>query len=480
MPEEQAEEPAPPAGVDGNDEPASQTSEVQDEVFQPPEEAVWNSIDAYMKSCGVEVTRTLFHDLDKQTKYKDWLQDSLHLEGSGLPPSGASPAKGVVDALCFPPDMGRSNALRAVSPQALLKKMRSIAVAQTWRDWDVAIICHVPGGDDSSEAQLFYIDFHIRACALHALLALHWHRGTAVPEWLAQMAGSINYFYKGSQRRVDASAAALSIAASTQEGATKLAWLDIVMQAKASGDAFGRTLREKVFEICPEYAAAVNSWQFLEALTTRVSSRCWEMVEQELQKINMPAEILPQRWFRESFMLLASSHRKKKAEAEGPTTDDEQYVVFARLMGAVTSAWEANPDFNNSCQGLGRLLPESTRKTFTQIGKKFIRGMAAAEVSTGITAAEVLPRFRTGEFDAQIRVTSDVTNSARFWPWVKEAMASRQREEDARGGAEAEAKAAAALATAAGEDPQEVMDTSVQKLRELGRAARGAGPGSRV
>ena len=81
MPEEQAEEPSPLAGVDGN-EPASQTSEVQDEVFQPPEETVWNSIDAYMKSCGVGVTRTLFHDLDKQTKYKDWLRDSLHLKGS--------------------------------------------------------------------------------------------------------------------------------------------------------------------------------------------------------------------------------------------------------------------------------------------------------------------------------------------------------------------------------------------------------------
>ena len=81
MPEEQAEEHARPAGVDG-DHDASPTSEVLDEVFQPPEEAVWNSIDAYMKSCGVGVTRTLFHDLDKQTKYKDWLRDSLQLQGS--------------------------------------------------------------------------------------------------------------------------------------------------------------------------------------------------------------------------------------------------------------------------------------------------------------------------------------------------------------------------------------------------------------
>ena len=81
MPEEQAEEHAPPAGVDGNRD-ASQTSEVQDEVFQPPEEAVWNSIDAYMNSCGAGVARTMFQDLGKRTKCKDWLRDSLHLEGS--------------------------------------------------------------------------------------------------------------------------------------------------------------------------------------------------------------------------------------------------------------------------------------------------------------------------------------------------------------------------------------------------------------
>ena len=151
------------------------------------------------------------------------------------------------------------------------------------------------------------------------------------------------------------------------------------------------------------------------------------------------------------------------------------------FMGAVTSAWEASPDSNSNIE-LGRLLPEHIRKSFAQNGKKYVRGMAAAEASTGITAIDVLPRFRTGEFDDQIRVTSDVENSARFWPWVKEAVASKQREADKTGAAEAEAKAAAALAaaTAKREDPQEVMDTSVQKLRELGRAARGAGPGSRV
>ena len=77
MPEEQAEEHAGPAGVDGDHD-----AEVLDEVFRPPEETYWNSIDAYIKSCGVAATRTLFYELDKQTKYKDWLRDSLQLEGS--------------------------------------------------------------------------------------------------------------------------------------------------------------------------------------------------------------------------------------------------------------------------------------------------------------------------------------------------------------------------------------------------------------
>ena len=77
MPEEQAEEHAGPAGVDGDHD-----AEVLGEVFQPPEETVWSSIDTYIKSCGAAVTRTLFNDLDKSTKYKDWLRDSLQLQGS--------------------------------------------------------------------------------------------------------------------------------------------------------------------------------------------------------------------------------------------------------------------------------------------------------------------------------------------------------------------------------------------------------------
>ncbi len=442
-------------------------------------EQFWKETEDYLGSSPVGEALSFFQGLSADAKYFEWLRTELGL-------SGKEPTRDVnkytleMDAAGLPADLGRQNALRGVSMAMLKKKMRDIALAQEWREWDVVKLCHVPlvmnnqagaattqAGDEAGAAAaradeacpehshaLFMIDFHIRAAALHGLLALHYRRGSPVPSWLLSLSKKITAEYIGTLERSDALAKAYSIASALQEGAQKLSWVDIVLQVMCEGPSFGEALQARVFQICPEYATAVNNWQHMGAIIARFSLRCIEFIDRELGAIGLGGHQLPQGWFREKFMLQAPAQKiavKRPVAMRGGgecLSEQEQFFNVARIMGQVRKVVEEH-GLDLTLTMIGRLVPETDRKGYTTISKKFCVGMNTPSVQSILDINEVLPRFMVGEFDDRVRNTSDPVVGGRFWPWVKEAQGLKEKQRKAEQMAATEAAAAAAAAEAA-------------------------------
>ncbi len=443
-------------------------------------EEFWKAAEDYLGSLPAGEALSFFQGLSKDAKYFEWLRTELGLSGNE-PNCDINKYKFEMDAAGLPADLGRGNALRAVSMAMLKKKMRDIAFAQEWREWDVAKLCHVPLGksneagaaaaqaDDKAGAAaaqadgvgpdhshaLFIVDFHIRAAALHGLLALHYRRGSPVPSWLLALSKKIEAEYIGTIERSEAIAKAYSIASALQEGAQKLSWLDIVLQVMCEAPAFGEELQARVFQICPEYATAVNNWQHMGAITSRFSLRCIEFIDHELGAIGLGGHHLPQGWFREKFMLQAPAH-KLTVKRPSPLkvgigeclSEEEQFFTVARIMGRVREVVEEH-GLDLTLTMIGRLVPETDRKCYATISKKFFAGMNTPAVQSILTVNELLPRFMVGEFDDTVRNTSDPVVGGRFWPWVKEAQRLKEKQRTAEKVAATEAAAAAAAAEAA-------------------------------
>ncbi len=387
-----------------------------DDVQQPelPGEGVWNMLSGWMEELGATRCQELFCGLATDNAYRDWLLKQLDIEDSEeialALAAGAAAGQATVNATNLPADLSRAVGHRAVMMGGLRQKMKDLILAQVWREWDVAEMCRITD-NDNPDGKLIYVKFHHRAAALHAILALYRERGESLPSWLQRMAQGISVKYLGLVQKEDAFARGLAASASMQEGAVRLNWVEIVLQVLAHGDSFGTALQAKVFAVCPEYAKKMNHWQHMAALTTRVSKRCYNRLENFTNELGLIVAPLPQTWLRESWILL----KPRGAVGAAALTEDEQYFSLERLLGAVRVAIAQNPAPMTHNQ-LGRLIPEAQRKEFVMLAKKFIAGMSA----TGVSAEELLPRFARGEFDHKIKATSDPATAGRFWPWVKD------------------------------------------------------------
>ena len=121
--------------------------------------------------------------------------------------------------------------------------------------------------------------------------------------------------YLGNMKKEDAMARAISISSSLTLGAEKMSWLDLALQVKLTtgAESFGTSLKERVFQVCPEYAKRINNWQHFQAITTRYSTRALERIEVDLAAMGLSSSELPQSWFREACMLGKTGQWRRRA-----------------------------------------------------------------------------------------------------------------------------------------------------------------------
>ncbi len=273
-------------------------------------QSLWDEIESWAKARGKRGLIELLEGLDNE--YSQWLSTELGLAVDApctFETSTEAPAD--VPLTWLSADPSRHHGYRSVSAAGLQKKMRDITIAGEWRSWDIAVVCRIVaapseepptkklrkagngalataasavlgavGPDAAASAELVYLDFHHRGCALHVLCALHRLQGQGLPEWLKAMAARIPFSWRGGMTRAQLVAEGVASGISMQEGIVKQSWLDLVLEImENSTDA--STIQSVVESICPEHAASITNWQHLkDLLNTRVSPRVYQSIQE--------------------------------------------------------------------------------------------------------------------------------------------------------------------------------------------------------
>ena len=127
---------------------AASPEEVEAAAPVPRSMEIWKAIEDWMDEQEPADTAHFLQTMEENAAYKDWLRNDL-LFSSALPASDKGKCRCQSDALSLLAELGIERAMRAVSIQALKKKMRAMTLALMWREWGTATICHIHGKDDS-------------------------------------------------------------------------------------------------------------------------------------------------------------------------------------------------------------------------------------------------------------------------------------------------------------------------------------------
>ena len=429
--------------------------------YTAPREPLWREIDAWAKDLGKRELMTLLLSLENTPEYAVWLAGQLgikHAEKGRCSWAGSTEASGDISFVKLSPDPSRTHGYRVVTPAGLRKKMRDITVAGEWRPWDIVVLCHIAveaatepvakkprvttttaaasagasvaasAGVSDEYRDLVYADFHHRACALHALCALHRHGGHDLPDWLKTMAGKVPFRYVGKKTRAQLVGEGFGQGASLQEGVVKQSWMDLVLEVIENRTA-ADTIQETVETVCPEHAAAIANWQHLRDLTTRVCIPVYEVLSDFMVEHDLATPPVPMAWLREPWLLLPG--RKSKESC----SEEEQILAIRRLCVLLVQL--AQKDGPSGCfslqaqlHGLWRRkeLDGQARRNMVRLCKKYLAGMAAAATANKVSDYDdLVPRFLQGDFDGTIHATSDPTKTGKYWEWVKEAQAQAEQ-----------------------------------------------------
>ena len=419
----------------------SQATSQEDPVQPlPPRQALWQEIEAWAKAFGKRPLMELLQSLDASMDYQVWLATELGQPLDKEPNAFESTAEATGDLplVKLSADPSRQHGYRVVTHAGLLKKMRDLCIAGEWRSWDCVVLCHIVAATEQPPAKkprtaqasaasaegtsLVYVDFHHRGCALHALCALHHHKGISLPEWLTQMANRMPFQWRGQMTRTQLVAEGLGTGISMQEGVVKQSWLDLVLEI-IENRTDADTLQETVEKLCPEHAASIANWQHLKDLTTRVHSDVYCCIAEFMTDHDMSVPPLPMAWLREPWMLLAG--RKSREFC----TEKEQRLVVHRVLAQLLQLADEELSMQQQLTSLWRRkeVDVAQRRNFVRLCKKYIVGMEAAAAANKVPDYSSLePRFIKGEFDGAVHATSNPQTSAKYWPWVKEAQASQE------------------------------------------------------
>ena len=465
--------------------PSSQESEAEESHGAAKREGLWLEIVPWVQSLGKKPLLQLLQGLDSPSssagqQYFVWLSQELGVVYDSEPCSflSSAEASGDISLAKLSPDPSRDRGYRSVTAAGLLKKMRDLTVAGEWRSWDVVVLCvttataseepptkKARSGAAASAAytndDLVYYDFHHRACALHALCALHQHRSKSLPEWLKAMAKTMPFKFVGKKTRAQLVAQGLGAGISMQEGIVKQSWLDLVLEVIENRTP-ADTIQETVEAFCPEHAASIANWQHLRDLTTRVSPEVYTFMQDFMTDHDLTTPPVPMAWLRESWMLLPG--RKSKESCSG----EEQVLLVRRILTLLLQLATEDEPLQQQLVPLGRRpeLQATARRKILTLCKKYLIGMgAAASAVRDLPVDSMIPRFLAGEFDGTIHATSDPKKSARYWPWVKEAQ--EQAEDEHRKKVEAELAEQAAQAEQEADQLMEEAEDAKQGHADL-------------
>ena len=426
--------------------PSSQESEAEESHWAAKREGLWLEIVPWVQSLGKRPLIQLLQGLDSMgpagQQYWPWLSQELGVDGEPCSWMSSSEASGDISLAKLSSDPSRDHGYRSVTFAGLLKKMRDLTVAGEWRPWDVVVLCVIKataseepptkkarGGAAASAAytngDLVYYDFHHRACALHALCALHQRHNKALPEWLKAMAKTIPFKFEGKKTRAQLVAQGLGAGISMQEGIVKQSWLDLVLEVIENRTP-ADTIQETVEAFCPEHAASIANWEHLRALTTRVSPEVYTFIQDFMTDHDLTTPPVPMAWLRESWMLLPGRKSKESCSVE------EQVLLVRRTLTLLLQLATEDEPLQQQLVPLGRRpeLQATARRKILTLCKKYLVGMgAAASAVKDLPVHNMIPRFLAGEFDGTIHATSDPRKSARYWPWVKEAQEKAEDEQ---------------------------------------------------
>lgn len=257
----------------------------------------------------------------------------------------------------LPYDVTRATGTRCVAFDAMKDLMFRYALQTEWREYDIVHVCRL---EDAKT--IYYLKFHHRACALHAVFMLYYVEKRSPAAHLVQMASSISSRFAGSLPRMQACAQGL-IKTVAMNQAIKLSWLDVVMNIVEEAQ-----LEKELFEKVPEHANALISAGHVHTLSQRIGRQVYDLVEQFLADTGLPRWKLPQQWFRDASCLMRPLDRASKKDH---LTSDEQKAVFARFFGsAKQKLMQANVDEMTTI-AVGKTLTAEERQVYvTEDGQK--------------------------------------------------------------------------------------------------------------
>ena len=178
-----------------------------------------------------------------------------------------------------------------------------------------------------------------------------------------------------------------------------------VAAAKKEGlVGFGEDLQKDVMRICPAWSHKVTDWRNMEALSSRVSGKCFELIDQTCAELNIPKKLIPQKWFCDVLFLQKPLTRVKNSTEH--LTAAEQEVVTARLLYVVAEVWKARRAEGGFGFRCAQKLAEHSMnrddfKKIIRLAKKFTQGMLEQVGQTGISLDDCLDVFVSGECDGR-------------------------------------------------------------------------------